>query len=357
MKTGHQLCLSLCVFLAGNAPSLAFPVKVSDDIQWKKCLQVADQAAESSAPELAGPLYIKALSMAERFGEHDPRLVVSLHKVGSFYLYRSPPKAASYYKRSLAVMETLPRHQVLDLDLAMENGLLCEALMQQKKYAEAEQYAKKKLALEESLLRNDDGALVHSLMRIGECEFNQERFEQAEPYYKRASEIARAQNFPLLPNIFLILARIEAQACQFDKAVSYKQQAEAVKYKSDQVEFADNLRRLGVSFMRKRQWKEANDCYQEAADLLSTAPKDTSEITATLLSDRGRLCFRQEQYSQAQVLYEKALSLTRSAKLSVHKDLVEWVKSLAEVLQKQGKTEEAAKLSQQLQAVSAKSAN
>ncbi|PWT95393.1 MAG: hypothetical protein C5B53_11530 [Candidatus Melainabacteria bacterium] len=244
-------------------------------------------------------------------------------------------------------METLPRDKVLDLDLAMENGLLCETLMAQKKYAEAEQYAKKKLALEESLLHSDDAVLVHSLTLIGDCEIQQEQFAGAEPFYKRASEIARLQKFPTLGNLLLTLARTEAQLKEFSKAETYKQQALAVKHKANQVEFAENMRRLGVAFMRKQQWAEADACYQEAAEILASIHQDSSPTMAMLTANRGRLCYRQEQYAQAEILYQKAMSMIKTTNRPVNKEV--W-NGMAEVLEKEGKTDQASKLREQLKA-------
>src|SRR5262249_29571927 len=145
--------------------------------------------------QLAAQLYDQALAVARGFGSQDPRLVVTLHKVGLFYLYNAPSRAIPYFKASVKTMEGLPREQYLDLDLAMDYGNLAEAFMMQKNFPEAEYCAKKELSLKEALLHKDDGVLVRTLMRVADCEIFQNQFPEAQAYLEQASRIAREQKF------------------------------------------------------------------------------------------------------------------------------------------------------------------
>ena len=345
----------LAILLISQVCTNRCPAVPNDDSQWKQYLQSADEANEHGSTQLAGTHYAKALAIAEQFGEHDPRFVVTLHKLGNFYLYRAPSSAASYFKRSLTLMETLPRDQVLDLDLALENGLLCEALINQGKFADAEPYAKRKLALQESLLHEDDPALFQSLMRMADCELGQLHYAQAIPFLKRAIEIARARKYATLGNHLLVLARTEVYNLEFSKADDYKQQAIALKNSCVPSAFADDLRTVGVAFMRKERWKEADDCYKETAHILSSAHLEKTIHMAALLADQGRLCYRQGQYTNAEAIHRKALLLIKPLNLPIKDQVVKMIIGfLAQDLEKEGKIEEAAKLQQQLESVRTK---
>jgi tetratricopeptide (TPR) repeat protein len=314
------------------------------DTQWKKCFAMAQEAEAKRAIPQALSLYEKALSLAEQFGKQDGRLSVTLHRFGTFCLYWGMlDRSVSLYKESIVVIEHMPSDQRLDLDLATEYSLLCQALDEQRKHEEAESCARKALALQESLLHPEDGALIETLNRLGNAVFAQQRHAEALVFFKRAAHIAQLEKSRNLGPMLLNIARIEVILDKFDEADADLQKAMALESRSDPKAFADGLQRVGRRNTEKRRWQQAERCLKEAHTLLASAGSLNTPTMADLLFDYGKLYRLQGQFLRAESLYRQAFAILKQPKEPAQIKLKGRIASdLVQTLEAQGKSKETA---------------
>jgi tetratricopeptide (TPR) repeat protein len=334
--------VAIILTLLGNSG----PAADSLDTEWKKYLRMAEEAENSQSIAQTLSLYERALSLAEQFGKQDGRLSVTLHRFGKFCsLHNMSDKAIDLLRESTSVIEHLPADQRLDLDLAKEYTWLGFALLHKHKYAEAESYARKALALQEGLLDPDDEALMETLPNLAALLFVEKHYVEALSCYRRAAHVARVQNSPELGPMLLMVARLEVMTDQLDEADKTFQQAMACKRRSNKQEFADGLHGLGRTNANKQRWRQAEFCFKEAQALLCDCGLTNGPMMAELLDDYGTLYKLRGQFPAAEGLYRRAFAILKLPKEPAQIKLKGKIaEDLALTLEAEGKSKEAAAL-------------
>jgi tetratricopeptide (TPR) repeat protein len=105
--------------------------------RWAELVSRADTLVKAHQCKAALPLYEQALSLAEKFGDDDPRLTSTLYLIGRLYLVclQQNELAAKYLEREQAILSKLGPDYV-GLCPGME--LLAKTYTSQRRYPEAE---------------------------------------------------------------------------------------------------------------------------------------------------------------------------------------------------------------------------
>ncbi len=142
--------------LAGLMFLAIWPVAVpGQESLWKKYNVQGSEAFQQARYAKAKKLYLAALQEAEKFGEQDPRLAISLNNLAALYDTRGKyVRAELLYRRALAIREKVLGPEHLDVATSLNN--LAALYLGQGKYAEAEPLYQRALAIKEKTLGPED---------------------------------------------------------------------------------------------------------------------------------------------------------------------------------------------------------
>ena len=124
---------------------------MAQDTGWAKYMDAAKAAFDRGQYAEAEKQFKAALKEAEKFGEEDPRLGISLSRLGNVYrAEKRYAEAEPLYRRALAILEKAlaPEHPFVATPL----NNLAELYRTQGRYAEAEPLYKRALAIREKAL-------------------------------------------------------------------------------------------------------------------------------------------------------------------------------------------------------------
>jgi tetratricopeptide (TPR) repeat protein len=135
----------------------------SEDRDWETRLAAAGAAQEEGKYSAAEAQLRAALTIAQGFGEHDPRLLVSLNRLAHLYYAQGKyTKAEPLYRRALSLAEKASATDNADLETSLSNlAAVYDALG---RYSEAAPFHRRALALREKSGRTNghratDGSL------------------------------------------------------------------------------------------------------------------------------------------------------------------------------------------------------
>ena len=124
---------------------------VTQDTPWDKYMKAGIAAYQQGQYARAQKQFAAALERAEKFGEQDPRLGISLLGLGNVYTEQGNySQAEPLYRRALAILEKAlgPEHP----NVAASLNNLAELFRDQGKYVEAEPLYRRALAIWEKAL-------------------------------------------------------------------------------------------------------------------------------------------------------------------------------------------------------------
>lgn len=130
---------------------------------WKSLVEAGNASYERGKIPEAEVKFLAALEEAEKFGETDPRLALSLNNLAAMYHEQGKfTMAEPLYKRSLAIREAV-HGQEPHADIALNHHNLALLYSARKMYPLAEKHYKIALALKEDLYGKEAPELVNTL--------------------------------------------------------------------------------------------------------------------------------------------------------------------------------------------------
>ena len=132
------------------------------DETWKQAVEAGNQAYEAGRVAEAEVKFKEALDEAEKFGEADLRLALSLNNLAAIYHTQGKYTIAEpLYTRSLAIKERVHGQEHPEIALNLHN--LAVLYSARRMYPVAEKYYKMTIDLKEKLYGKDDRQLINTL--------------------------------------------------------------------------------------------------------------------------------------------------------------------------------------------------
>lgn len=155
---------------------------------WKSLVDEGTAAYERGKIPEAEVKFLAALEEAERFGEEDPRLALTLNNLAAMYHEQGKyTMAEPHYKRALAIYESLQGEKSADVALSHHNlALLYSA---RKMYPIAERHYKTALELKERLFGSEAPELLNTLQYYAQLMKVQSRPVERQLIESRAKSI------------------------------------------------------------------------------------------------------------------------------------------------------------------------
>jgi CHAT domain-containing protein/Tfp pilus assembly protein PilF len=291
----------------------------------------------------AETLYHRALAIDERLSPGTIDTAVDYNNLGLVAQDRGDlKKAEGYYRQALAIQqELLPGSQ--NIGITLNN--LANVVDEQGDIASAEQYHLRALEIFRRLApRGTDVAA--SLHNLGSIASYRGDFAAARMYHRQALAI-REKVVPgglSVAASLTALGEIEYKCQNYAKAEEYQSRAIAIRKKQapGSLAVADNLSALGGIAVQSGNFVRAESYLREAIELFERlAPSGPNMAVAQ--TRMGDVATRRRKITSAEAHYHRAIGIWKT--LSPNStDAAEAQGSLAALMGKQGKPEEAAKL-------------
>jgi tetratricopeptide (TPR) repeat protein len=163
---------------------------VSDS--WKSLVEEGNASYENGKIPEAEVKFIAALEEAEKFGEEDPRLALSLNNLAAMYHEQGKyTMAEPLYKRSLDIQVKL--HGEEHPNVALNHHNLAILYSARRMYPVAEKHYKIALALKESIYGKDNPELLNTLNYYAQLMKVQNRPVDRQLIESRAKQISEKQ--------------------------------------------------------------------------------------------------------------------------------------------------------------------
>jgi Tetratricopeptide repeat len=159
-----------------------------------------------------------------------------------------------------------------------------------------------------------------SLPRLAVCLVVQNKFEEAEPLYKRAVEIVyrlRSADPPTNPDPDSLVWLDDLADAYQDKAKEYKpilcmEHCTAIRRAiapGRHSKLASALHALGSMYMVKQDWSHAEACYAEELEVLTNKYGPSDKHDAAALCSLGQARMNLKKYALARINLEHALAI------------------------------------------------
>ena len=221
------------------------------------------------------------------------------------------------------------------------------ALYDQGRYAEAEPLYKRALAIAEKALGPDHPDVASCLNNLAILYKAQGRYAEAEPLYKRALAIREKALGPDHPSLAQSLNNLallyDAQGRYVEAEPLYKR-ALAIWEKAlgpDHPDVASCLNNLALLYDAQGRYAEAEPLYNRALAIWEKALGPDHPDVATCLNNLASLYQDQGRYAEAEPLYKRALAIREKSLGPDHPDVAESLNNLAGLYQAQGRYAEA----------------
>lgn len=274
----------------------------------------------------AEPLYIRAWSIfANTLGENNPLSQIPLENL--WILVQKAVNAGQ--------VEELSDHP----HVATQLNSLAEAYRQKERYNEAEPLYAKALAIREQQLGTNHRHVAQTLNNIGLLRQSQERYAEAELLYERAiyiweqhletdyTDVATGLNN--LAFLYQVQGRYTEAASLYQRLRSIREQKQLDSnhpntaiifnnlesfYRSQEqyVKAARNYHDVALQYQEKRQYSQAESCYQQSLIYREQWLGSDHLDVALSLNSLAVLYYSQERYAEAEPLYIRAITLLGS---------------------------------------------
>ena len=246
---------------------------------WESDLVHGQQELQHGHYDDAEEAFSAALERAQKLGEDDPLVAMSLSYLGLLYLQQGKyAQAESLYQRALDIAEKVlgPEHP----DTAGSLNNLGGVYLQQGKYAQAESLYQRALDIAEKVLGPEHPDTATSLNNLAALYHRQENYAQAEPLYRRALDIAEKVLGP------------------------------------EHLDTADSLNSLAALYRQQGEYAQAESLYQRALDINEKVLGPEHPDTVASLVNLGSLYGRQGKYAEAEPLYRRILAINENQRKS-----------------------------------------
>ena len=232
------------------------------------------------------------------------------HKLAKTFIH------AKQHENAVPILEKLLHSETIDETEITKD--LAECFLHLKKYAEAQDLLDKvqNLALKE----NDDASYVWALNHLGVLFYQKNNISLSMHYWKKAYDFLSGldQFDPFMrvavsTNLALVYSRIG----HYDQSVNlYRESEELLKGSSDLLTLATTYMGMGRSYYGKQEYKQAEECFQEAITIYKN--RDHIRQSIQVKENIGILCGERGEYKEAlRALYE-CLNDYREHKLGSH---------------------------------------
>jgi len=161
---------------------------MADDARWQELVDSGNASYSKRRVAQAEVFFLDALKEAEKFGEDDPRLAMTLNNMAA--IYHSQGKyamAEPMYQRSLEIKKRVLGPEHLDVATCYHNLAVLHSAKH--RYAEAETYYQQALAIREAAWGKDHPDLAGTLKSYAELLRRLERLDEAEQLEARLTKV------------------------------------------------------------------------------------------------------------------------------------------------------------------------
>jgi tetratricopeptide (TPR) repeat protein len=266
-----------------------------------------------------------------------------LNRIGELYRDNHQlEEAVAAHKRAEAIAQ---QHQD-EWALAEVHFRLCNDFLVTRQYAEAEQFGL--LALETLIMLGAEGAWLPNIYRaLGTIARLRGDIPAALEQLARAAELGRKLNQPTsLARIIFESGIAYLDAGRYEEALAQFQEADellaSTASERDKVQVQINL---GALYFRQQQWEMAEFAFQRAQASRYLRHSGNAHLQALVATNLSNVLLKQDRLAEAEDLLRQAWDVRLRAKDEV--SLANTLGSLAEVLFKQGQSDEAISLYEQ----------
>jgi CHAT domain-containing protein/tetratricopeptide (TPR) repeat protein len=189
----------------------------------------------------------------------------------------------------------------------------------QGRYDEAEPFIRRALAIEEHALGPNHQDVERDLNGLASVYRAERRYAEAEPLVKRAlaiAEKARGPDHPDVASYLNDLAVLALDQNRYTDAESFSKRALAIDEKvpdPDERGIERDLSGLASVYRAERRYAEAEPLVKRALAIAETAHGPDQPDVASFLSDLASLYLHQNQYDDAQALFDRVLAIDEKA--------------------------------------------
>lgn len=262
---------AICAFLAGLLISLVQPLPLmADQDSWNDYLQKGQQAYGEGNFVSAGKSFREAIKLAEASRDSDNKLAESL-------------------------------------------GLLTRCLTALGQCDQAEEFAKRALALGRNIYPANDPHVAGSLADLAAVYDCTGKYGRAEVLIREALDIASSgasQNDPQIPPLKQLLARIYLHSGKDDQCeVLLKEVLSSFKETGSPSDRAEALRELAELRRKQKKFQECQELSERALALAESSLPAQNIALADCHLTYASVLLDQEHYDKAKPHFEKALSI------------------------------------------------
>jgi CHAT domain-containing protein/tetratricopeptide (TPR) repeat protein len=272
--------------------------------------------------------------------------VTALNDLAALFYYQSRyADAEPFYKRSLAIREKSlgPVHP----DVATSLSNLAALYAKQSRYADAEPFYKRSLAIREKALGPNHPDVANSLNNLAELYYTQGRYTDAEPLYKRSLAISEKAQGLDHPEIAIALNNLAAlyddQGRYADSELLYNRSL-AIREKAlgpDHPDVAGSLINLAALYHGQGRFADAEPLYKRSLAIREKALGPDHPDVAFVLNNLAVLYSDQARYADAEPLYKRSLAIREKALGPNHPDVAFVLNNLAKLYDDLGRWPEA----------------
>jgi tetratricopeptide (TPR) repeat protein len=375
------------------APVVGAPAVEADWLQLKKA---ADNAYAANNYGVAERTYLEALKKAEGFGNADLRLADTLHQLVALYSTRAQfTKAEPMFERELRVREKalggehpevvatvgklaqfyidhgspakaerLTRLLVgfADRKLKEQQSVKDEFARLKKFYDKSKDYAESAAILkklEESTAKttaNQDLELATTMDMLGRLYQSRNEFSLAEKLFRNSllmrektlspAHLALAQSYENLAALYTLQGKQDQAQALFKQSLDVTEKT----LQPGRMEFFSRLDQLAKTYASTGHGAEAESLYKRGLALIDkTSPNSYDAGRASLAL--GTLYLKQGRFAAAEPLLKRALKVSEGANGPEHAAVAPILDSYADVLDKLGKSGEAARMRARARAI------
>lgn len=317
---------------------------------WHRAMTFGQRAMDERRYKEAERSFLVALEEAEKFEDGDERLPATLITLAEFHRQRNKFKRSKpYYERALEL-----REKYLGMDdtlVVSERNKLVQLYYILGEYAKAESLGTVAISISERVYGKDHLELAELYRNLAETYQEEKRFNEADSLYRRALAVLENHAGDVRHDIALILNNMGVFYHDWGRFA----EAESLYYRSltlnEELAGPNSLSLMsGVTNQAKLQTQVGNHAraeslYTRALNIFSANRTRSYFKKIELHNKLAETCTAQGKYKKARIHYKKALEFIDTG-TGMHPDLITILENYADLLRKQGKTDDAVELKQ-----------
>lgn len=294
------------------------------------------------------PLLERAMSArGHSLGVEDPAVLISLAKLGQFYLaHAKAVKAERLYGKLIEFTDRkLHQEQRAVSDLTE----LATFFLTRPEFGGASDLIKRVQKITAGALNEQYPELAVGLDRLGSTYLQKSKLLQAEELFKRAlaireksltaDHLALATSYENLASVYLAQGKFALAEPLFKKSLEISEKVVGTQ-RADTFSKVDGLAQC---YANLGQHSDAEAMYQRIVDNADKAGTSNSLNVGRCLIGLAQIYKQQGKYAQAEPLLKRALSITEKVNGPQHWSLTSILDAYAEILQKTNRNAEAAR--------------